>query len=254
MTSPNSFISNSDSARYLVVLFSVFASVIAGLLLIAIVGARLGAIDLPQEQLLRYQLAKIGTVEAVETVFVGDSSLGNAVSADHWETLTGDKTLNLALVGTFGYAGSYNLLRHLTKFARLKNVVIFHTADILKRDVSVLGHLQASRGLPDDVPFPLVRRLKVMSRYYFNIEVAAAAVRGLALRMFGRERSYIRDDYVYTGLAVGATIQVHKIHGAFFEPMINEDKLLFLTRIGGLCQSHGLNCVYSHGPIFERYN
>ena len=51
-----------------------------------------------------YQIKKTQTLQNIDTVFVGDSSLGNALDAQHFSSLSGKDSVNLALTGLYGYA------------------------------------------------------------------------------------------------------------------------------------------------------
>ncbi len=67
------------------------------------------------QKLYDYQLKKLSTQEDVDTIFIGDSSLGNAINADLISRQGSIKALNLALNGNYGYAGPYNMLKKNSK-------------------------------------------------------------------------------------------------------------------------------------------
>jgi hypothetical protein len=92
------------------------------------------AISVPDRVLLAHQISKFEHPTAT-TLFLGDSSLGNAISAARWAELSGHSAANLALTGVYGYAGSYNFLRRALQRGRPDNVVIMHTADMPTRAV-----------------------------------------------------------------------------------------------------------------------
>jgi len=87
-----------------------------------------------QDALVRYQLERIALPDPVHTLLVGDSSLGNAVSAPLFSAVTGRPALSLALTGSFGVQGSVNMaLRAMQHHPEIRNVVFFQTLDIFQR-------------------------------------------------------------------------------------------------------------------------
>jgi len=93
---------------------------------------------LPYEQLYQYQVGKISQADKFDTIFIGDSSLGNLIDAEYFSEETGQKAMNLALMGSYGYAGSYNMLkRAYAKNPDLKNVFYYSNIGyVLQRSVS----------------------------------------------------------------------------------------------------------------------
>lgn len=82
----------------------------------------------------RYQVQKLDHLDGVQTIIVGDSSAGNAIDAQYLEELTGTSTKSLALTGSFGLAGTFEMMnRALEKDPDLKNIIIIQTLDIWRR-------------------------------------------------------------------------------------------------------------------------
>ena len=79
--------------------------------------------------LLAIQLDKIKDNKNVEIAFVGDSSLGNAIDARLVGELTGKKTINAALTGSFAIQGSLNMARRIYQDNRnsLRTIVIMQS-------------------------------------------------------------------------------------------------------------------------------
>src|SRR5690606_17833011 len=126
--------------------------------------------------------------------------LGNAISVTAWKDVAGTSAVNLALTGTYGYAGTYNFLRRVLKRGRPKNVIIMHTADMLTRPVS-------KRGFELTKPEPTL--LESVSKYWretMNFAQLTAALKrlresssdGTDKKKRGRRRSQelIHDDYI----------------------------------------------------------
>src|SRR5262249_16834400 len=118
MTSPNSSTSSSERSRSvvanpgraLVALFTAAFVVVAGATAFSYAGLRCEISRLANVKLLRYQKQKLARSHAA-LVLVGDSSLGNAIDAELLSQLSGKPTINLALTGSHGFEGAYNMLR-----------------------------------------------------------------------------------------------------------------------------------------------
>ena len=124
-------------------IYKKFLSIVVGLLVLML-GSVLallylaqiyGRPDIGYQALVRYQQDKIRSGVA-DTLFIGDSSLGNAISVDHWQKITGHQATNLALTGVMGYAGSLVMLENALKYAPVKNVIIMQTPDMMTRSVA----------------------------------------------------------------------------------------------------------------------
>src|ERR1700744_5517728 len=105
---------------------------------------------------LTFQESKIATLSPdVDTVILGDSSIGNGLDAKVFSELSHKKTVNLALTGyNYGIGGAYMLLREVLSHVRPRNVVIALSAQTLAVEMAKLkgkpirGFLQAARRHP----------------------------------------------------------------------------------------------------------
>lgn len=101
-----------------------------------------GGVHYPYQALQRHQEAKLVPTDSVETVLLGDSSLGNGIDAAQFSAETGSPTVSLALTGLYGYLGSANMLARASGvYPNLKNVVVVNTPDMLARRPSARGQL-----------------------------------------------------------------------------------------------------------------
>ena len=64
------------------------------------------------DQLINHQIKKNSINPKIETIFLGDSSLGNSINADYFSKLSKSNSLNLALSGNDSFAGSFALLEN----------------------------------------------------------------------------------------------------------------------------------------------
>lgn len=105
----------------------------------------------PEMAWYRGKLYKLAHENNIETLFIGDSSLESVIDDKLFSILSQSKTSNMALVGVFGYAGSYNMLKKALSNPnnKIKNVIIVQTLDMMTRPVSYKGYLLSMGGLND---------------------------------------------------------------------------------------------------------
>lgn len=196
--------------------------------------------------LYQHQLRKIADVRDADTVLLGDSSLGNAVDAAQFSRLTGTRAVSLALTGSYGHAGSYNLLKRLDG-RPVKNVVVMCTLDTMNRDVSYAGYLLTLAGTKDVLELPAAERVELVAAFYdqiLSVRKFKTALRNLL--GLGRQQFFIESDYIRQGRPVdpSRTAPMQKSR-------IIRDKLRFLVRIRDYCAARDINLIYVHGPIYE---
>lgn len=248
MTSPNSSTSSSESGgRYLAISLGLAAVLLGALCLLSIKVKWFS--DLPDyAPLLAYQLEKLDRSAGFDTVFVGDSSLGNAIDTETFDRLTGRRSVNLALTGLFGYAGSYNMIRRaVEKEPGLRTVVIVQAADMMSRADDLRGYvLSTPRVLDSDLPEAL--RWPVARAWIGELldwQAVKTAIRKPVLRLLSRP---VRDIVIENDYVKQASSR------APFGPALRArdvvpGKLDFLQRIAELCRARNLTCVYAHGPV-----
>jgi hypothetical protein len=219
------------------------ALVLTGHAALVLVTKGLGREFLPYQALLEHQLQKADTTQA-EVVFVGDSSLGNAIDAKEWERLSGRSTVNLALTGVYGYEGSHRMLLRVLRHSKPKTVYIMQTADMMRRPL-------ADPSLLDAVAAPdLLSEAAAWWRANMNLTEATESLgfvrrRGMDLFEPAPRKTAISNDYIaqeeqriipddLAGLAP------HKV---------NSNKASELLGIAALCETHGIECAYLHGPL-----
>ena len=246
MTSQSSFISSSSALRYVAVFAVAAFAVIAVASGLSYVGYRYGIVDFTVYDLYRYQQAKLKSAGPADVVFVGDSSLGNSIDAAYWSEIAGRPALNLALAGSFGYPGYYNMLRQAIAATRPRAVVIMATMETMTREVPYRSYI-ITTSFEDAVN---VVPPAAFIETYVNGETAWRTLRGAFKNMMGTRRSRISDDYI-TQRAPMADPESEVIT---FEPhQIRMQQREFLRAIAELCRVESLTCVYAHGPIHDAY-
>lgn len=203
--------------------------------------------------IIRFQNEKIAGLPAgsIDTVFIGDSSLGNAVDAKLFDRLSNTRSVNLALTGSFAYAGGLVLLKKVAEEQPIRNVVLFYAIDAMARGNNE-GYFFAG-GSPFDVNLTLRDRLGLFSRYSKRLLDARAAA--AFLPKLGTERDpiparFYRDDYLVSDSKVRLDSELVKDFRMPGE--VEREAIAFLNAIADLCQQKRWSCVYVHGTMLER--
>lgn len=205
--------------------------------------------DVEHNDLLKYQLDKIEESAAVDTIFVGDSTLGNSLDSRTFDALTGRRSLNLALTGLYGYEGSLNLMRRAVERHPVKLVVVVQTLDMMQRQVSYDGFLFTTR--PGYV-------LDVRPRHWVSLASAFLArvtdysqlPRAIAGLLLGPRSVPIDPETDYVPQEPPLPRARFPLHG-FKSESVNPAKAAFLTDIAKYCRERLLVCVYMHGPLWH---
>ncbi|MBF0310441.1 MAG: hypothetical protein HQL56_13020 [Magnetococcales bacterium] len=251
MTSPSSSISNFEARRFFLTLGAAIGLFLGVAVAISYyLGFKQGMANYGFQVLLDYQKNKIRQAQRVDIVFLGDSSLGNAIDAAHFTRLSGRDTLNLALTGSFGYAGSLNLLRQVLARHEPKVVVLLHTVDMMSRKLSYLGYFQTTDFFFNPFRFPP----EEVTRFFLNSQTITKVIQRLWERATAKEGVASGEDYLYNdyivqkgGTDAASFFRKHADH-PLTPAQINPEKILFLQEIPRLCREAGIACIYVHGP------
>ncbi|SDR93253.1 hypothetical protein [Bradyrhizobium canariense] len=210
-------------------------------------------------ELLRYQESKIALASEAETIVLGDSSIGYALDAEEFSDLSGKKTLNMALTGyDYGIGGVYVLLTELLSKVHPKNVLISLTPQTFSVSISqihdrpIQGFVQASRRHPQML-FTVNRKisLKVAKTAAVQLFDKQFLMDGIEYLRGGRVAvpdSFSKYDYLEPSNNV---LHLAKTATITWEPESSHDYDVFFGKIAKLCETHGLNCLYMHGPLVK---
>jgi hypothetical protein len=234
-----------DGKRFVFRVLSAAAFVLVAGLLLLVGTSLLGREALSYQRLLDYQFGKVAA-GLPNLIFVGDSSLGNAIDVEAWRNATGQDAANLALTGSFGYAGSLAMVKNALASSPIETVVVMHTMGTMARPVN-------------DEAIDLVEmdktrwnRLKRWWRLNVNLQQLADAVEYTGRRLaqtFGlrepdRQRT-IQNDYVaQRAERVPANSEFRPLDPKSIRP----EPAYYLNLLADLCIERRLNCVYVHGP------
>ncbi|MGE4294195.1 MAG: hypothetical protein AB7E49_00645 [Campylobacterales bacterium] len=202
----------------------------------------------------KYQLSKIEKLDfsQTETIIVGDSSAGNAIDARLFSQLSGQKTENLALTGSWGVAGSVGMAKAaLSKAPALKNIIIIHTLDIWGRPFareSVLELFRTREAIE-------TLGLATVVAFYLNPKEILWHLRPLALTFLPSQNRWSIDpdnDYIvqfqnrYTNgrLAIDNNQSLNSI-------LPSGEKAKELSMLNDFCRENNLNCILLNGPTID---
>jgi len=206
----------------------------------------------PTHYLLRYQSTKLERGGTVDTVFIGDSSLGNGIDSAHFDELSGRRSLNLALTGMHGVEGSANMLkRALRLHPEIRNVVVVQTADMLQRPASPEGFLYSLDWAhwKEDAGEGGWREKATLVSSAFAVLGSTEVYKTFwkRLRATAPPGGYVDRDYIRQGAAAVVRPELARELRA----EINPRKLEALEQLARFCRERKLNLVYAHGPLYE---
>lgn len=238
-------VSDSSYKQYLLIIVASSIAILSFIGFVGINGLFFSEI-FGYQKLYAYQLNKIAKSEKIETIFVGDSSLGNSVNSKLFTELSGSKSFNISLTGLHGYAGSYNMLKK-TITPTTKNVILMQSLDTLKRDVSYGGYLITISSLDDLVELNSRERGEVFNSF-FKMVSSYANLKSIVKIKLGlkKEGSGIKGDYIKQGEAIKVS------EPEAFNATINKEKALFLKKIITFCLVNDINLIHLHGPIQKK--
>lgn len=206
-------------------------------------------------RLYAFQLEKLAYAGPMATAFVGDSTLGNAIDARIFHELAHAPAINLALTGSYGYAGSYHMLRRLLTrdpVLQPRNVIIVQAPDMLKREDDDLAALMSEDGAGFELP-AFQELPGTLSAYLAYLKlVYSEDVMKKNFRYAFADSEPHGDwmlDYVPQRPPLRVTPEL--LAREKLSPGINPGKLRYLEKIAALCKNAQVNCVYAHGPMLD---
>lgn len=231
----------------------------AALFVLPVVAYILGAFALflsvphyPYQVLQAYQEAKLVPNEEVETVFVGDSSLGNAIDTRQFSEEAGSESVSLALTGLYSYGGAYGMARRAMEvYPNVETIVVMLSPDTFQRPESPRGLVLTTP--IGDLPSldPAVREGAVtdLVKLAVSTEVQRYPLELLfgrsvdARRLLGTEDGRLLDYPHQSKTKARPTV---KVFGD-----VPRGKTDYLEALGRLAETRGIRVVYVHGPYWE---
>lgn len=195
------------------------------------------------QKLYNHQIEKLAAHRDAHTIFVGDSSLGNAINAGLFSDLTSTVTLNLALTGVYGYGGTLNMIKKAVKANPVRNVIVMLQSNTLSTSMTYEGYVYTFEP-PHDLS---LREWMDISRTFLNVTLSPYALTNIAKHHMGiLDGGVIENDYVRQGERLPL-----RDTAAPIERTIMDNQSVFLKKISAFCRARNINLIYAHGPIFE---
>ncbi|MFV0422243.1 hypothetical protein [Oleidesulfovibrio sp.] len=206
-----------------------------------------------QDALVRHQIEQIDTEASVQTVFVGDSSLGNAINAPLYSEITGTSSLSLALTGSFGVQGSINMaLRAMDQHPEIRNVVIMQTLDVFQRRFGSWPYATVDLQLPQT--FKSIEISEGMSA----VDVVMGYVQfvtGFHHFEYGKPdmTAGLSNDTLYTEQSKRRFNNGMRTLGRenWITGTPRESVVKALDMFARYCKERGIRCVFVFGPMHE---
>jgi hypothetical protein len=192
-----------------------------------------------QQELVNHQISKIKIDQKI--VFLGDSSLGHGINAQLWSKLSGEKTSNLALTGNFSFAGAYAMLDEIIKRnKKLETVVIMSNVYSWQENIKFSG-------------YDYIKDQKNVFLKYLNyIDKNIFPIKSFYFDLLFKKKSenysnLITNDFMKHGRKINKDTKVY-----FNLESFNDKKSFFLKKIINYCKRFNIECIYFHGPLYEK--
>ena len=246
MTSPHSSTSSSDVRRYLKVLGFSLGALVTTLLTITATGYHFGLVEVANHEIYGYQRDKIGTAQTIDIAFVGDSSLGNAIDAELFGSLAGHDTVNLALTGSYGSGGAYNMTYKVLQHHTPSLIVVMQSIDVMRRKEAFPGFYFSSE------PSQLLTTSPIrILELYFSLKTARRVIEQLWKHGFAKPPELFKDDYIAQTSVYSPPAELGM--DPLLPNMIAQSQLDYVGQIAELCRRSGTECVWAYGPIYDAY-
>ena len=211
----------------------------------------------PSAHLSNYHTKRLATLSPdYNTIFIGDSSLGNSINARWVSDKTDTKAINIALTAIYGYAGSYNMLKKAIKSSnQYKHVVIMHTPGIHASDVSYKGYLYTINDWDDIFELDFHHAYKLFKNGFLDSNPELKSVIGyISDDLFSERKPTSYDHLLFNDFfKQGEKVDFDTSMIKYFSPEeLLVEKFYFLKKIKELCDQKELKLTYVHGPLFDK--
>ena len=238
---------NNNSKGFLIVFFTIIFSFIIIFLIIASYNFKFKHFEEINDKnllILKYQLNKINN-SSYDTIFLGDSSLGNAINFNFVNANTKSKSINLALTKIYGFSGIYNLLvnAHKKNPKKLKNIIIMIGYDFLDNDFESESFFLTSRSF-----FSFISFSKIPDWIYFNFKYFFKSLKRNNDKKNIYYNNFLKDmihnDYVKQDIRNELKFKESMKIKKYLEYKVN-----LFKKINSYSISNNLNLILINGPI-----
>lgn len=201
-----------------------------------------------------YQIHKINSdnFKTINTIIVGDSSGGNSINSEYFNELSGLKSENLCLTGSWGIIGSLGIMQKaLKKNPDIKNIIIVQTLDIWKREYSkesILELFDANEIYNTLDSTSIMGFLFNPKEIWWHIEhIFNVLLNNDTLKKIDENNHYlVQKEKKYSNKKL---VVKNETHLNFVQ--LSSSKQNELQMLEKYCQSNSLNCIFLNGPIHE---
>lgn len=210
--------------------------------------------------LAHYRQRQIRTaVPPVDTLFVGDSTLGYALDDRRFSRLRGAQTINLGTAGyAFGLPGAYSFIVQSLEHFRPKNIVIMLTPQTFSQSMKDLDY-DPIKG------FVLTSRDHLMLLFSIDARTTWLVLRQFALmasdsdalrhrlEMLALRKTYSANCENCSDFFADVSrdvIDVNKVSQSWTHP--TGDYQPFLRKISAICTREEINCIYVHSTLLSK--
>ncbi len=217
-------------------------------------------IDIPYfglDAIRQHQTQKLEEAdEDIDTIFVGDSSLGNAINEELFTTLHGEETMNLALMQGYGMMGSLQMAAYATALhPEIRNIVFFQTIKIWSGSFDHERFLELEHATSRDVDATAFfgwRMAFERVRHYTNFREYVRFAKYVSGHAF--DQKAFENGYIQQSRATYRSGDINPKKQEFVEA-IHPDMEKAYALIDAFCKAKSVNCVFVYGPIHEEiYN
>ena len=177
---------------------------------------------------------------------MGDSSLGNAINAELFSSLSGHNAVNLALTGSYGSGGAYNMTYKVLQHHAPSLIVVMQSIDVMRRKEAFPGFYFSAE------PSQLLTTSPIrILELYFSLKTARRVVEQLWKNGLAKPAKLFVDDYIGQTSVYSPPAELGM--DPLLPNMVAQAQLDYVGQIAELCRHHGTECVYAYGPIYDAY-
>ena len=202
------------------------------------------------DDLKKYQLNKINNsnFKNIDTIVLGDSSAGHGFDAEYFNKISGLKSINLSLNGSWGINGSFAILeKAIEKNKNIRNIIIIHTLDIWNRDFVKNSILEL---LNFNYAYNILEMRDILG-YYFNPKEIWWHLE----YMFDNDSNSI-DKFKYDYPKQNKKKYSNKKREVYDQNLdhiiVKKEKLKELKLLENSCKKRSLNCIFLNGPLHKQ--
>lgn len=195
--------------------------------------------------ILAYQNKRILNETQAETIFLGDSSLGNTINEELVTNLSRKKTKNFALNEIYGLSGQYNLLKKVLRNNKnLKDVYLFTSIYFVNSNNDSEAFFLTSENFLDFFKaYNKVDFITYQFKYLIKFIISKSEYDIIKYNEFVKDN--IENNYIKQNISQNLKVPEQK-------KMNLEEKKYYLKLIEKLCKKNKIKLKLIKGPIFNQ--